>query len=130
MKKGTYILALMVIFAFISCDKKEEKKKEEVTTEQVQDTTQTKPVKKEVKKEPELVFTVQVGAFKRTNATLNKLSDVKVFEENGLNKYRVKTFESYSAAKNYRSSILKTYPDAFIQALKNGKPIPIKEALK
>lgn len=127
----TYIFIFLGMFIFFSCNKKEEKKEEKKPTEQVVDSVPAKKeVTKQVKKAPELVFTVQVAALKRTNSALANLANVKVMSEDGLSKYRLQSFTSYQEAKNYKKKIQSEYPDAFIQALKNGKPINIKEALK
>lgn len=129
MKISNYFVLVFSLFLCISCAKKEEKKPEEKSKEQVVDTLQTNAIKTPEKVKPTLVFTVQVGAFKKVNSTLEKLSDVQVSQEAGLHKYRLQSFESYKDARNYKKSILAQYPDAFIQAVKNGKPIAIKEAL-
>jgi len=81
-----------------------------------------------IKKEP-LVFKVQIAALKQPNETLSKLEDVAIFQENGLIKYRLGSFNSYSEARKFRNRIRNTYRDAFVQALKNEVPVSILEAI-
>jgi len=128
--KRAFIFIFIGTFIFFSCSKKTEKKEEKKPTEQVVDSVQTKDTAKKIKKAPELVFTVQVAALKRANPIIANLSSVQITEERGLYKYRLESFESYEEAKKFKSSIQSQYSDAFIQALKNGKPISIQEALK
>ena len=128
--KARHVFLLLSIFFLVACNKKEEKKSEENSTEQVKDTVPKEPVKKTEPVVPELVFTVQVGAYKNANTNLANLSDVQVMEESGLFKYRLQSFETYQQAKDYQRSVRSQYQDAFIQALKKGKPIDIGEALK
>ena len=133
MKKAMYIIALLGIFAFSSCAKKEEKKPEVTPVEQVKDTVPKEVVKKEVKvekKEPVITFTVQIGAFKKYGQNLAKLPKVVSYSQDDYSKYALGSFKTVREAVNYMYSIEEDYPDAFVQALKDGKPIPIKEALK
>lgn len=125
MKLSSYI-SIAVLFFFISCDKKETKKDPEPTPV----VTETKPVETpKVEEAPKLIFTVQVGAYKNGNATLSSLENVAVSTEEGLLKYRLGAFETYFQAKAFKRSIKDTYPDAFIQALENNRPIGITKAL-
>lgn len=45
-------------------------------------------------------------------------------------KYSAGRFSVYEDAVNYRRSLTTTYPDAFVIAVRNGKIIPLSEALK
>ena len=81
-------------------------------------------------KEPSLVFTVQVGAYKKANNNLSNVSNVQISQESNLYKYRLGTFLNYKDARKFRKKSLSTYPDAFVQAILNGKPISIKKALE
>lgn len=130
MKTSNYFVLILSLLLAVSCAKKEEKKTDEKPKEQVVDTVQPAPVKQPEKKKPALVFTVQVGAFKKENTKLASLSNVQVSQESGLHKYRLQSFETYQEAKKYKNSISAQYPDAFIQAVKNGEPISIQAALK
>ncbi len=133
MKKAIYLLALIGVFAFTSCDKKEEKKPEVKPVEQVKDTVPEEPVKKEVKvvkKDPVITFTVQIGAFKKYGQSFSKLPNVNTYSKDNLSKYSLGSFKTVRQAVNFMYSIEEDYPDAFVQALKDGQPIPMKEALK
>ncbi|WP_299671683.1 SPOR domain-containing protein [uncultured Polaribacter sp.] len=120
-------LFILGIF-FISCTKNEEKKVIPVENHKVTDTIVS--LEKEVLKEDTLIFTVQIAALKNRNEKLADVADINIYEENSLIKYRLGTFETYKEAKNYRLQLLNTYKGAFVQALKNGIPITIKEALQ
>ena len=121
----SFFLCFLLVF---SCKKTEENKPKEETVETVKDSI----VSKEVKEEqivPQIVFTVQIGAFKNKNNGFSSLKNAKVTQHQSLYKYRLKSFQNYRDARNYRKTILKQYPGAFVQALKDGQPISIKEAL-
>jgi hypothetical protein len=77
-----------------------------------------------------LIFTVQIAALKNNNNVLENLDNVKTYQENFLTKYRLGAFETYKEARKYRLQIINNYNGAFVQALKNNKPISITEALK
>ncbi len=133
MKKGVYIIVLLVICVFASCDKKEEKKPEVLPVEKVKDTVPTQVVKEEVKvekKEPVITFTVQIGAFKEYGQSFAKLPNVVKYNKDEYSKYALGSFGTVREAVNFMYSIEEDHPDAFVQALKDGNPIPIKEALK
>lgn len=84
----------------------------------------------EEKKVPVLTYEVQIGAYDVENATLKAVENVKAIFEENLYKYRLGSFTNYRKARKYRKSLLVKYPDAFVQALLDGKPISIDEALK
>ncbi len=121
------LLVFGILGLFISCNKEEKKEKEDKPAVIVQDTI--KELTKEKPKQPSLIFTVQVGAFKKSNSSLAKLPNVQITNESNLNKYRLGTFLNYEDARKFRRQSLAKYPDAFVQALKNGKPISITKAL-
>ena len=127
---NVYSALLIGLFLFSACDQQEDKKVDKTSTEQPQDSVPAPQITEEIKQVPEIVFTVQVAALKRNNPTLTKLSSIHVMDENGLKKYRLHSFSSYQEAKNFKKTIQSKYPDAFIQALKNGSPIDIHQALK
>ena len=83
----------------------------------------------EEKKEPVLTYEVQIGAFDVENSALKAVENVKIIFEDALYKYRLGSFINYRKARKYRKSLLKKYPDAFVQPLLDGKPITIEEAL-
>lgn len=133
MKKTLYIFALLGIFAFNSCDKKEEKKTEVKPVEVVKDTVPEESIKKEVKvvkKDPVITFTVQIGAFKKYGQSFSKIPNVKTYGVGEYSKYALGSFKTVRQAVNYMYSIEEDYPDSFVQALKDGEPIHISEALK
>lgn len=82
------------------------------------------------KKAPVLSYEVQIGAFDVENSALKAVENVKIIFEESLYKYRLGSFTNYRKARNYRKSLLVKYPDAFVQALLDGKPISIDDALK
>ena len=131
----TSILILVLLFVF-SCGKKEVKSE----IEEIKAPAAEIPVdkdKKEVKLEEQeeqeeistLIFTVQIAALKNQNEDLENIDEIKVYYENDLIKYRLGNFESYQEAREFKSQIINKYNDAFIQALKNDRPIFILEAL-
>jgi hypothetical protein len=123
----TYIFA---IFLIMSCGKKE------VTKETVKDQI---PIVKELIEETangieieevsEIVFSVQIAALKNENPEYNRIENIHTFYEGNLIKYRLGQFATYEEVRAYRASILTRYSGAFVQALKNGKPINIQKAL-
>lgn len=128
MKIKKHLLLVLSGVILASCavkDKKEiqpEVKKVEEVHQQVKDDV--------VVKEPVISFEVQIGAFDTRNTSFAGIENIKEIVEDSLYKYRLGSFEKYRKARKYRRSLLKKYPDAFVQALKDGKPITIKEALK
>ena len=124
MKNYIFLLGFLILF---SCGEKEVKKTPPAEIKTVKDTV--KAVKTVVKKVPEIVFTVQIAALKRPNSSYTKIEDIKTNEENGLMKYRMGFYETYKEARAVRRKLLKKYPGAFVQALKDGNPIPISQAL-
>lgn len=126
MKTKLVFIGLALAFC-ISCGKEEPKTTPNPTPVPVE-TEVPVETPKEVKA-PRLVYTVQIGAYKKSNTSLSNLADVQVMNEQGLTKYRLGTFETYRQAKAYKNTIRSQYPDAFIQALENNSPIGITRAL-
>lgn len=127
MKK--YLLVLVLGLFVFSCGK------EEVKNQTIKDVNSIlkdsiKETVIETKKIPELIFTVQIAALINNNPSFNKIENIKIYKEGNLTKYRLGAFTTYNKAKEFRKSILNNYPDAFVQAIKNGDPININEALK
>ena len=120
-------LLLLTGLLFITCNNNEVKKTTASEVIKAKDTIQV--VQAEVIKKEPLVFKVQIAALKQPNETLSKLEDVAIFQENGLIKYRLGSFNSYSEARKFRNRIRNTYRDAFVQALKNEVPASILEAI-
>ena len=122
----TYIFTILLMF---SCGKKEVKKetvKDEnsIVKDFIEETVNV------VEEVPELIFTVQVAALRNKNAAYKSIENMRIFNEENLFKYRLGQFATYQEASAYRVSLLNRYSGAFIQALKNGEPINIKQALK
>lgn len=134
MKTKYIAILLLVSLAFTMCDKKEVKKPEEKPLEKVKDTIPDVPVAQQevkvVKKDPVITFTVQIGAFKKFGQSLNEVPKVIKYNKDDYSKYSLGSFKTVREAVNYMYSIEEDYPDAFVQALKDGEPIHISEALK
>lgn len=127
MKKVIALFSITILI--FSCGKKEEKKETDpILNTIIKNSVSDVPVTNKVVENP-LVFTVQIAALKNKNKELASLANVKMFEENGLTKYRFGAFKTYEEAKQYRAELRNSYKGAFVQALKNGMPIHIKEAL-
>lgn len=126
MKK--YFTYIFVFILMVSCAKKEETKDSTKVVEPIKEET-VKETLEATEEVPELIFTVQIAALKRENSSYNNVEFIKIYTENGLIKYRLGEFLTYNEARETRASLLLKYPDAFVQALKNGSPIHIKQAL-
>ena len=122
------VISLSIVFLFlVSCNKEKPKKEEKIEPKVEVDST---PVVKKVEpKSPILVYTVQVGAYRNSNSGLSSVSNIQISKEASLYKYRLGTFQTYKDAKRFRNKSLNNYPDAFVQALIDGKPVPISKAL-
>ena len=121
---------ILILFSvvLISCGSKEAKK-EVIVPVKKEEMVEKKEILKETPK-PSLVFTVQIGATKKSSVVYSSVKNVIISKESGMFKYRFGAFNSYQEAKKYRKSILSKYPDAFVQALKNSEAINIVEAIK
>lgn len=117
-----------------SCGKKEVEK--ETTESKEQEIEKVVPKLEKIEEPeiqeyvPELIFTVQIAALSKQNNNLYSIEGINTYDENGLTKFRLGDFETYKEARAFRLQILKKYKGAFIQALKNGEPISITEALQ
>lgn len=129
--KNISILFFLLVFVF-SCGKKELKKESKENKELVIEKPITKvdETKNEEVKEvsSKLVFTVQIAALRNSNDRLASLPNVNLYQEDLLTKYRLGSFDTYKEAKMYRKQVIKNYKGAFVQALRNNKPITISEA--
>lgn len=125
MKKYYILFALLGIL--VSCGKNEVKK--EVIQPEAPIAKDTIVAVETIEELPTLVFTVQIAASKVTLKRFTQLQDVQTTEVENMIKYSLGSFTSYQEAKTYRKSLLNRYPGAFVQALKDGNPIHIKEAL-
>ena len=134
MKTKYITLLILASLLFTMCDKKEVKKPEEKPLEKVKDTIPDVPVTqkevKVVKKDPVITFTVQIGAFKKFGQSLESVPKIIKYSKDDYAKYSLGSFKTVREAVNYMYSIEEDYPDAFVQALKDGEPIHISEAVK
>ena len=82
----------------------------------------------------EIFFMVQVSAVPKSKAPKQvRLKGIETFEriESGERyKYAAGKFSEFEQALTYRRTISKDYPDAFVIAVRNGKIIPLKEAVE
>ncbi len=83
-----------------------------------------------LKSNSELFFTIQIGAYKNENKTLETIEKIVTTKENNLTKYRLGEFLTYEEAVEYKKMLLSVCNDAFIVPIKNGERIHITEALK
>ncbi|UAM99315.1 SPOR domain-containing protein [Polaribacter litorisediminis] len=123
----TLLLFLVLVF---SCTKKETKPENKEFLEPVVKDTILQVDDENPEEISSLIFTVQIAALRKDNEPLSNISDVSLYQEDSLTKYRLGTFETYKEARAYRLKILNTYKGAFVQALKNNAPISITEALQ
>lgn len=123
---------LMLTLLLLSCSKDNEKDGREdtpVTTKEIQQQMDSEPESVSEPAPDVLIYSVQIGAFTKANADFESISGVKVYQEGGLTKYRLGSFDAYREARRFRSQLLDNYPDAFVQALKNDTPLNIRSAL-
>ena len=123
--KTIQVVLVSLFLVFISCGKQQEKK-EEIPVKKVEQPIEV--VQEKVVEQP-LVFTVQIGAFEYGSNKMAAVKDVVTTKENNLFIYRIGSYTTYSEARNARRSLLNSYPDAFVQAIKNGERIAIGKAL-
>jgi len=123
-------------------DKPSKKIKEPVITVVKDETIVEKPVEKkpEIKSEPKpaysnIVFKVQISASSKkldtTPENFKGLDDISVISDNGsLYKYMYGETADYNTAKqNLQEARSKGYSGAYLVAFKDGRKIPIQEAL-
>ena len=137
MKNYIKILLLNFLLILFSCNETK-KNKETLSNKKVKDSIEynNDVLEKEISlKHPSefndiLIYTVQIGAFRKPKSILENKSDVKSIKENSLIKYLLGNFETYKEATKFKNSILTSYPDAFIVPINKGTRIDITEALK
>ena len=125
--KHSYLIFLFAIL--FSCGKKEVKTVETVVEVPVKKDTIVEVIIEEPKKEPVLIFTVQIAALDKPSEDFGSIENVALYKEDGYFKYRFGAFKTYKEARNSRWYLRDIYEDAFVQALKDGQPIHITEAL-
>jgi len=114
---------------------KEEVIKEEVVKEEEIEVIKEEVVKEEVVSDSEVVFKVQILASSRVLPLLseefNGLSSLSTERYKNLVRYMYGKTNSYSQAKLYKANAdAKGYVTSYIVAYKDGKRIPVPEALK
>ncbi len=138
MEKILKITVVFLLLVFVSCGKntKKETLKQPTAPMAIDSLNTDESLNQEIAlKHPSeydnvLIYTVQVGAFKKRNSSLEKKEEITVVEGESLIKYRLGQFETYKDAKNFKNNILTSFPDAFIVPINKGSQIDIKEALK
>ena len=79
-------------------------------------------------------FLIQIASSKKPISTNSRnfkgLKNVEEFKASDRYKYAVGRKNSYNEVVNYSKVVKHYYPDAFVIAVKDGKIIPVKEALK
>jgi N-acetylmuramoyl-L-alanine amidase len=79
-------------------------------------------------------FMIQITSSKKPVALKSRnfkgLNDIEEFKVGNLYKYAVGRKHSYNESVEYSKIVKNYYPDAFVIAIKDGKIIPVKEALK
>jgi N-acetylmuramoyl-L-alanine amidase len=94
-----------------------------------------KDPKKEISNESGLVFKVQIAASSKKMdldpSNFKGLKNIEIEDTGSINKYFYGATSEYEEAKKYLTEAKsKGYTSAFIIALKNGKSIPLKDAVK
>jgi len=136
--QGQDILASAVYRAFKNYKKAIEERSHFTALEQVSANKQ-EPEKEIVEKpvpetkDDHLYFKVQIASSKNKvspdDPSFKGFKDVTIFDDGRWYKYAVHNETSYKEILDKCTEVKKTFPDAFIIAVKNGKIIPIKEAL-
>ena len=106
-------------------------KKETVKAEEVN----KKDIKKEISNESGFVYKVQIAASSKKMdldpSNFKGLKNIEIEDIGSINKYFYGATSDYEEAKKYLTEAKsKGYNSAFIIALKNGKLIPLKDAVK
>ncbi|MEN8966292.1 MAG: SPOR domain-containing protein [Polaribacter sp.] len=127
--KKLFLITVLTLLFFISCSKKQTQKETILNTTKIDTVSNESEVTTKSIKDT-VIFTVQIAALKKKNAKLANLEGVQLYLEDGLIKYRLGNFYTYLEARNYRNQLRNSYKGAFVQVLKNNKPISIKEAIE
>ncbi len=135
--KNYKILFFLVFLMFISCSRKGKKvdAKSEISTEKIINLDSTLlrggiSLRHPSEYDSILVYTVQIGAFKKRNNFIEKSSEVQWIKEgDSLIKYRFGNFETYREATVFKKTAQQLYPDAFIVPINKGSRIDISQAL-
>ena len=103
------------------------------TPEKTNDNTENKVVNPQKTDDYEITFAIQLSAYPKKLSPESKIfkgiRDIREVRAGNYFKYYCLETASLTKAKINLSTVKKKIPDAFIIALKNGQPIPMKEAL-
>ncbi|MCG8410691.1 MAG: N-acetylmuramoyl-L-alanine amidase [Bacteroidales bacterium] len=80
-----------------------------------------------------IFYKVQIASSKKpinTSKLFKGFKDIIEIKYNNIYKYAVGSFTNYSEVLNYKKTLEKKFPDAFIIATKNGNLIPLNKALR
>jgi N-acetylmuramoyl-L-alanine amidase len=87
-----------------------------------------------ISKGENIYYKVQISASSTSiplnAADFNGFGDVEEFRQNNIYKYAVGSKKNYDEILEFSKQVKTNYPDAFIIAVKNGKIIPVTEAIK
>ncbi len=82
----------------------------------------------------DIIFMVQISAMPKdkpmSQSQLSGIEKVTKIEEGERIKYGAGSFSVYEDAVKYRRTLTLGFPDAFVIAVRNGKIIPLKEAIE
>jgi N-acetylmuramoyl-L-alanine amidase len=89
---------------------------------------------KKAAKDNEIFFRVQITSsskpLQNNHPVFSNYKDVYEYTENNIYKYTVGKYTSYAEVKEFKNSLKKDFPGAFIVAFKNNKRIKLSEAIK
>ena len=82
----------------------------------------------------DIIFMVQISAMPKnkpmSESQLRGIEKVTKIEESERIKYAAGSFSIYEDAVKYRRTLTLGFPDAFVIAVRNGKIIPLKDAIE
>ncbi|MBN2612738.1 MAG: N-acetylmuramoyl-L-alanine amidase [Bacteroidales bacterium] len=126
-KENTVTDSATVITTMDTVDAKE-------TAEVVENKSVKKSHSETGKNEKGIEFKVQVAVSGKRipldSDFFKEITDVYEFKENNYYKYAVGSKKTYNEIVEYSKWVKNKFPDAFVIALKNGKVIPMEQALK
>ena len=82
----------------------------------------------------DIIFMVQISAMPKnkpmSQSQIKGIEKITRIEESERIKYGAGSFSIYEDAVKYRRTLTLGFPDAFVIAVRNGKIIPLKEAIE